>query len=337
MPSEPLPPHQIETTRWPVIGERDPEPFDEAAWSLRVVGLVERVVILTWTEVSALPREERRGAIHCVTRWSRPDTAFRGVALSTLLDAARPFADARFVRFVSGRGHDTTLPLEAAREDVLAALEVDAGSGFEPMPPEHGGPLRSVVFRRYFYKSVKWLRTVEVLAEDQLGFWERVAGYHNEADPWREQRYVARAVSRTTLAKLLSAKCLARQDLLGADLAGADLRGFDLREASLRNANLRGCDLRDADLRGANLTNASLAGADLRGARIDGVDLDGADLRRADLRGAGGAPGSMAVAEFVSAEGDGARVEGLDWSAARLEGLLPPQEDYLRRAGVRLP
>ena len=336
MDGESLPPNQVVTSRWPVIGERVPEPFDEVTWRLRVNGLSERALSLSFAELAALPRVERRGTIHCVTRWSRPKTAFRGVPIEALLDAARPFADARFVRFASGRGHDTSLPIGACRGDVLVALEFEENGRFVPIPPEHGGPVRSVVFRRYFYKSVKWLRAVELLPDDHLGFWERTAGYHNEADPLKEQRYVARAVSRTTLARMFAAKSLARQDLLGADLAGADLRGFDLTEASLRNANLRGADLRDADLRGANLTNAVLEGADLRGARIDAVDLDGADLRRTDLRGATGSPASLAVAEFSRARGDAARVDGLDWSQARLDGLLPEQEAYLRRAGVRL-
>lgn len=334
-PDDPLPPHQIATTRWPSIGEREPEPFDEATWSLRVSGLVERQIALTINELAALPRVERRGTIHCVTRWSRPETAFRGVAIETLLDAAKATPDARFVRFVSGRGHDTSLPLGACRGDVLVALEFEEDGRFVPVPREHGGPVRSVVFHRYFYKSVKWLRTIELLADDRPGFWERTAGYHNEADPWREQRYVARDVDRIALAKLMASKNLAGRDLLGTDFAGADLTGFDLRGASLRNANLRGAVLWYADLRGANFTNAVLHSADLRSAKIDAIDLDGADLRRADLRGTSGVPASLAVAEFSSTSDDGARVDGLDWSGARLDGLLPPQEDYLRRAGVR--
>lgn len=336
-PPEPLPPNQIATSRWPTIGERDPEPFDEAGWSLRVTGLVERPVALSFAALTALPRVERRGTIHCVTRWSRPGSAFRGVAIETLLDAAGPAPGARFVRFVSGRGHDTSLPIEACRGDVLVALEFEEDGRFVPISPEHGGPVRSVLFRRYFYKSVKWLRTVELLAEDRLGFWERGAGYHNGADPWREQRYVARDIDRVALARRMAVRDLSGLDLLGADLTGVDLSGFDLRRASLRNARLTGAILRRADLRGANLTNAVLHGADLSRAQIDGIDLDGADLRRADLRGSTGVPASMAVTEFHSTPDDGARVAGLDWTSARLDGLLPPQEDYLRRAGVRLP
>jgi len=331
-----LPPNQIATTRWPAIGERDPEPFDAATWRLDVAGLVERPLSLAFDELASLPRVERRGTIHCVTRWSRPDTAFRGVSLDALFALARPAAVARFARFVSGRGHDTSLPLAACAGDVLVALEFEEDGAFRPIPPEHGGPVRSVLFRRYFYKSVKWLRAIELLPDDRLGFWERTAGYHNEADPWREQRYVVGGFDRVALAKRFAARDLAGLDLLGADLAGADLRRFDLRGASCRNANFRRADLRDADLSGANFTNASLAGADLRGAQIDGADFDGADLRRADLRGSRGAPASLAVTEFVSSDDDGARVDGLDWRGAAIDGLLPRQEDYLRRAGARL-
>jgi len=332
-----LPPNQIATARWPTIGEREPEPFDAATWRLAVTGLVDRPLSLTFAQLAAMPQSERRGTIHCVTRWSRRATAFRGVAIETLLEAAKASTAARFVRFVSGRGHDTSLPIEACRSDLLIALAFEDEGRFVPVPSAHGGPVRSVVFERYFYKSVKWLRTIELLAEDRLGFWERTAGYHNDADPWREQRYFVRDIDRVALAKRMAARNLADQDLLGAGLANACLAGFDLRRASLRNANLRGADLRNADLTAANFTNASLAGADLRGAKIDGVDLDGADLRRADLRGSTGAPASMAVTEFASSPGDGARVEGLDWTAARMDGLLPEQADYLRRAGVRLP
>src|SRR6185436_18260899 len=109
-----LPPRQIATTRFPRIGEREPEPFDRATWRLDVAGLVARPVSLTFDDLAALPHVERTGTIHCVTRWSRPGTTFRGVALGTLLQRAGVEATARFVRFVSGRGHDTSLPLDVA-------------------------------------------------------------------------------------------------------------------------------------------------------------------------------------------------------------------------------
>lgn len=333
--TEGLPPNQVATRLWPTIGERDPEPFDERTWRLEVGGLVERPLSLSSDELRALPRTVREGTIHCVTRWSRPGTAFRGVAVEALLDLARPAVGARFLRFVSGRGHDTTLPIDAARGDVVVADEAAFDGGtFAPIDPVHGGPVRSVTFARYFYKSVKWLRGVEVLAEDRLGYWERTAGYHNEADPWREQRYVVRGVDGPALRRMLVARDLSGQDLLSADLRGADLAGARLVGTSLRNVVLRDADLTGADLSGANLTNADLRGARLRDAAIGGADLDGADLRGTDLRGARGVPASLAVAQFHSTPGDGALVDGLDWRAARLDGVLPEELAWLRSRGV---
>ncbi len=344
-----LPPNQIPTSRWPVIGERDPEPFDAATWRLDVTGCVDRPLSLTFADLAALPHVTRHGTIHCVTRWSRAGTAFRGVALGEVLARAGVRDDARFVRFASGRGHDTSLPLDIAvdpaRADILIADAASlGGEGFAPVAPEHGGPVRSVTFARYFYKSVKWLRTIEVMAEDRLGFWERTAGYHNGADPWREERYVVRGIDGATLRGLLASRDLGGRDLLSADLRGIDFSGMRLAGASLRNADLTGASLRGADLTRANFTNARLAGADLRDARIDGIDFDGADLRRADLRGARGFPASLAVAQFHTIEAlrgpgagdEGARVDGLDWSGARVDGLLPHEETWLRAQGVRL-
>jgi DMSO/TMAO reductase YedYZ molybdopterin-dependent catalytic subunit len=337
-PGAPLPPNQIVTTRWPTIGEREPEPYDAATWRLDVAGLVATPLSLSRTDLDALPHVVRSGTIHCVTRWSRPGTAFRGVRVGDLLDRAGLARGARFVRFASGRGHDTSLPLDVACDDVIVAdavsLDGSPDGPFAPIPPANGGPVRTVTFARYFYKSVKWVRRIEALAEDSLGFWERTAGYHNGADPWREQRYVAASVDGPTLRRRLAARDLAGMDLRSADLQGLDLAGADLRGASLRNANLAGTRLRGADLSGANCTNANLRGADLRDARIDGLDLDGADVRGADLRGARGLPSSLAVTQFFSGDADGARTDGLGWRGARTDGLLPEQEEWLRSHGV---
>jgi hypothetical protein len=256
-----------------------------------------------------------------------------------VLELAQPYKRARFVRFASGRGHDTTLPLDIARDTVLLAdgLSLDVAAP-TALPPEHGGPLRSLCFERYLYKSVKWLRTIELLAQDRLGSWERHAGYHNGADPWQEQRYVARELDRGALARLMEARDLGGQDLLGADLAGADLQGFRLEAANLRNASLRGADLRGADLRGASLCNADLREADLGRTLIDDLDLDGVDLRGADLRGARGVPASIAAAQLVPEGPDddlpACRVEGLSWIGVPLDGALEAEIAYLCGRGV---
>lgn len=333
-----LPPRQIETRRWPVIGERDPETFDERTWRLDVAGLVSRPLSLSRADLAAMPQSVLRGTIHCVTRWSRPSVAFRGVRVADLVAAAGADPSARFVRFVSGRGHDTSLPVPVACADVLVADGVDLegreDGPFSEIPATNGGPVRTVILSRYFYKSVKWVRRIELLDDDRLGFWERTAGYHNEADPWRELRYVAAAIPPAELKRRLASRDLAGLDLRSADLSGADLAGASLRGTSLRNATLPGAVLRGADLTGANFTNADLRGADLRDARIDAIDFDGADLRRADLRGARGVPSSLAVVQFHSSPDDGAIVDGVTWSGARLDGLLPHEEAWLRARGV---
>ena len=331
-----LPPNQLATRVFPRIGEREPEEFDAATWSLSVDGLVKAPFTLSHAEFADLPRTTRTGTIHCVTRWSRPATTFGGVSLCELLERARPRKKkARFVRFVSGRGHDTTLPIDVARDDVLIADQLDLGEGAAPLPAEHGGPVRSVVFTRYFFKSVKWLRRIELIEEDRLGYWERTAGYHNGADPWAEERYVVRNVDIATLRRLLDARDLAGQDLLGADLREVDLSGFSLQGALLRNTRLRGVSLRGADLRDAHLCNADLRDADLSQAWIDGADFDGADLRGAILRGARGAPATLVGAQFVGEDGERpADLAGLDWSGAETGGLPDRQHAFLVLRGV---
>jgi hypothetical protein len=259
------------------------------------------------------------------------------VLLSDVLNAARPTPDARFVRCASGRGHDTTLPLATALQATLLATHVDLGDGLAPLAPGHGGPLRGVTRERYFYKSVKWLRRIECLVDDRLGFWERTAGYHNGADPWTEQRYVVRGVDGPALRRMIAARDFGGHDLLGADLRGLDLEGASFAGAQLRAADLTGAVLRGADLTGANLTNARLTGADLRHARLESADLEGADLTDADLRGATGSPASLTATEFVAADGArGAHVSGLDWSGTPRVGLLETQEAYLTQHGVVL-
>jgi DMSO/TMAO reductase YedYZ molybdopterin-dependent catalytic subunit len=158
---------------------------DLASWNLQVFGEVERPLRLTWEELLALPATEVTCDIHCVTRWSRFDVRFRGVHWRELapLVAVKPMA--RFVLAHGEHGFTANLPLETLEEaDVLLAYEADG----EPLTPDHGWPLRLVAPSRYFWKSAKWLRGLELLAADRPGFWERY-GYNSSADPWREERY----------------------------------------------------------------------------------------------------------------------------------------------------
>lgn len=180
-----LPPGQVRTEKWPVLHHGQVPHIDLARWDFRVFGLVEREVRWTYDEFLALPQVEVRSDIHCVTRWSRYDNLWRGVSFRDVLRHAGPKPDARFAVVHAEQGFTANLPLaELRQDDVLFAYRHDG----QDLTPEHGWPLRLVVPRRYFWKSAKWVRGVELVAEDRPGFWER-NGYHNEADPWREERF----------------------------------------------------------------------------------------------------------------------------------------------------
>ena len=180
-----LPPGQYLTEKWPVLHAGSVPETDLATWDFRIFGEVEEPVRLRWQQLLELPSNEVTTDIHCVTRWSRFDTSFRGVRWRDLAELVRPKATARFVVAHAEQGYTANVPLAALEEDdSLIAYEADG----EPLTPEHGWPLRLVVPSRYFWKSAKWLRGLELLDHDQQGFWERY-GYHNDADYWREQRY----------------------------------------------------------------------------------------------------------------------------------------------------
>jgi DMSO/TMAO reductase YedYZ molybdopterin-dependent catalytic subunit len=180
-----LPPGQYLTEKWPVLHAGTVPKTDLATWDFRVFGEVEEPLRLTWDEFSALPTTEVTIDIHCVTRWSRFDTSFRGVHWRELAELVRPQPSAHFVLAHAEQGFTANVPLSAIEDDeALLAYDADG----EPLTPEHGWPLRLVVPHRYFWKSAKWLRSLELRSSDQPGFWERY-GYHNDADYWKEQRY----------------------------------------------------------------------------------------------------------------------------------------------------
>jgi len=180
-----LPPGQVKTDKWPVLHHGNVPQVDLARWDLRVDGLVEHPQRWTWDEFRALPRVRVRSDIHCVTRWSRYDNAWDGVAMTEVLRRAVVKPAARFAIIHADPDYTTNVPLDdLARDDVLLADMHDEVA----LAPEHGWPLRLVVPQRYFWKSAKWVRRIELTADDRPGFWER-NGYHNEADPWNEERY----------------------------------------------------------------------------------------------------------------------------------------------------
>jgi DMSO/TMAO reductase YedYZ molybdopterin-dependent catalytic subunit len=181
-----LPPGQYLTEKWPVLHAGDVARYpDLSTWTLRVFGEVENDIELSWEQFNELPRSSNVQDIHCVTRWSRFDAQFEGVHWSELAKLVQPKPAARFVIAHAEAGFTSNVPLsflEAA--DAVLATHADG----EPLAPEHGYPLRLVIPGKYFWKSAKWLRGIELSSVDEPGFWERY-GYHNDADPWREERY----------------------------------------------------------------------------------------------------------------------------------------------------
>ena len=180
-----LPPGQYLTEKWPVLHAGTVPRTDLATWEFRVFGEVENPVTLTWEQLGELPQSDNVQDIHCVTRWSRFDTRFGGIHWRELAKLVRPKPSARYVVAHAEQDFTANVPLEYLEDD-LALLATHADG--EPLTPEHGWPLRLVIPGKYFWKSAKWLRALELRATDQPGFWERY-GYHNEADPWKEERY----------------------------------------------------------------------------------------------------------------------------------------------------
>ena len=180
-----LPPGQYLTEKWPVLHAGSVPKVDLATWDLTVTGEVERDLTLTWEQLLELPSREVTVDIHCVTRWSRFDTTFKGVHWSELAKLVSPKPSARFVIAHAEQGFTANMPIDAIEdENALIAYEADG----EPLTPDHGWPVRLVVPSRYFWKSAKWLRGLELRSTDEPGFWERY-GYHNDANYWQEQRY----------------------------------------------------------------------------------------------------------------------------------------------------
>jgi DMSO/TMAO reductase YedYZ molybdopterin-dependent catalytic subunit len=180
-----VPPGQVVTRKWPVLHYGDVPRVDIATWRFRIFGLVEEEVTLTYQDFMNLPRTRVTCDIHCVTRWSRLDNEFEGVRVRDVIGLARVKPEARYVMFHAEGGWTTNLPLaDLMRDDVLFAWRWNG----QDLTPEHGWPLRVVVPHLYFWKSAKWVRAMEFMAEDRPGFWER-NGYHRYGDPWREERY----------------------------------------------------------------------------------------------------------------------------------------------------
>lgn len=180
-----VPPGQLVTGKFPVLTYGPTPRIELKDWRLRLVGLVAHPVDLTWEAFRALPQVKVVADFHCVTRWSRLSNEWEGVRFREVARLAQPQPEARFAAIGCYGGYTTNLELKALLDDdVLLAWRHDG----RELAPEHGGPVRLVVPQRYGWKSAKWAHVLEFLAEDRPGFWE-THGYHNTADPWREERF----------------------------------------------------------------------------------------------------------------------------------------------------
>ena len=158
---------------------------DLATWDFKVYGEVDNPFTLTWDQFKALPRKTIHTDIHCVTRWTKLDTDWEGVPIQEILKLAQVRPSATHVVSHAEQGYTANVPLSVLDDDDVLLADTFGG---EPLELEHGYPLRLVIPKRYFWKSSKWIRGLEFLDHDQLGFWERY-GYNNDADPWKEERF----------------------------------------------------------------------------------------------------------------------------------------------------
>ena len=178
-----IPPGQYVVDDFPVLsaGPTPRTPLEE--WTFTIEGAVDERLSWTWERFNALPTETFTVDIHCVTKWSKLDTAWTGVSVDTLLEAVETEAD--YVTVFSDGDYTTNVPLEDLTGGRAWVVHTYGG---EPLEPEHGGPARLLVPHLYFWKSAKWVRGLRLTRDDEPGFWES-AGYHNYGDPWKEQRY----------------------------------------------------------------------------------------------------------------------------------------------------
>jgi DMSO/TMAO reductase YedYZ molybdopterin-dependent catalytic subunit len=181
-----LPPGQYDAgSDFPVLTAEVTPRLDPQKWTMTVDGLVAQPKTWTWDDLHRMPASEYRGDIHCVTTWSKLGTRFGGVSVDALLDAAQPLPAATHVLATSTTGYTTNLPLGHLTDGQAWIVWSHEG---EPLPREHGGPVRLLVPHLYFWKSAKWITRLTLLDHDEPGFWEQ-NGYHDLGDPWREQRY----------------------------------------------------------------------------------------------------------------------------------------------------
>lgn len=180
-----VPPGQRLVKDWPVLDLGVTPKIDLEKWRIRIDGAVEQRAIWTWQDLLDQPQIESESDIHCVTGWSRLDNHWAGISAKHVIETVRPIPEATHCVFYSRDGYTTNVRLD--RFDDESVLLAHSWEG-EPLSAAHGGPLRIIMPRWYFWKSAKWVRRIRFLTEDEPGYWEE-RGYHNEGDPWKEERY----------------------------------------------------------------------------------------------------------------------------------------------------
>ena len=180
-----VPAGQKQVSNFPVLDMGIKPWIGTSEWRLRVFGLVENELDLDWAAYKALPQITNISDFHCVTRWSQLDMDWQGVRARDVLALAMPLSNAKFVTLHGYDGYTTNLPLVALLDDDVLIAHSVLG---QTLTKDHGGPVRMVVPKRYAWKGAKWLKAIELHEHDKRGFWE-VRGYHNEADPFLEQRF----------------------------------------------------------------------------------------------------------------------------------------------------
>jgi len=183
MPKVPIGQHVTEG--WPVLDLGSKPEVTREEWKLRIDGAVEEPLTLTWKDLLALPQVSDVSDFHCVTTWSKLDVEWKGVAFATIAALARPLPTATHVVVHGSDGYTTNLPLEEALKDDVLLVHTAEG---QPLPREHGGPVRMITPQLYAWKGSKWISRIEFLTHDRPGFWE-TRGYSNSAHPWRDDRY----------------------------------------------------------------------------------------------------------------------------------------------------
>ena len=179
------PPGQFVTDKFPVLTFGPTPRIDLDAWQFRVSGLVEDEITLDWQQFNDLPQATLDAEFHCVTQWSKLQNTWQGILFTDVMKLVTPKPEAKYVMAHCYGGYTTNVALDVLLDDdVLFAHSHDGA----PLTPQHGGPMRLVVPKRYGWKSAKWVNGIEFMAEDEPGFWE-MRGYHMEGDPWKEERF----------------------------------------------------------------------------------------------------------------------------------------------------